>query len=58
MAQTGIREKGRMTMSAQSNVVRNLLVVFASLLMSSIAVGSAVGPAEAIANPVQVAANA
>jgi hypothetical protein len=48
-----VREKGRMTMSGLK-FERHLLAVFASLLMSTIAVGSAVAPAEVSAAPVEV----
>ena len=39
-------------MFGQSNAKQSLIAVVAALLMSSVAVGAAVGPAQAIANPV------
>ena len=45
-------------MSGQSNFTRTLIAVAAALLMSSVAVGAAVGPAQAVASPVAVSANA
>lgn len=45
-------------MSSQSPLTRTLVAVVAALAMSTIAVGAAVGPAEANANPVQVSVNA
>jgi len=45
-------------MSAQSQFTRTLVAVAAALVMSTVAVGAAVGPAQAVANPVQVAVNA
>ena len=38
-------------MSRQSKLTRTAVAVAASLLMSSVAVGTAVGPAHAVANP-------
>jgi hypothetical protein len=46
-------EKGRMSMSGLK-LERHLLAVFASLLMSTIAVGSAVAPAQVSAANVEV----
>jgi hypothetical protein len=51
------RKKER-TMSSQSPISRTLLAVAAALAMSTIAVGAAVGPAQANANPVKVTLNA
>ena len=45
-------------MSSQSPVARTLIALAAALAMSTIAVGAAVGPAQANANPVQVTLNA
>lgn len=45
-------------MSSQSPFTRTLIAITAALAMSTIAVGAAVGPAQANANPVQVSANA
>lgn len=42
-------------MSGQSHFTRTLVAAFAALLMSSIAVGAAVGPAQAIASPLTAA---
>lgn len=39
-------------MSGQSNLTRTLIAAFGALLMSSVAVGAAVGPAQAIVSPV------
>lgn len=38
-------------MSAQSQFTRTLIAMAAALVMSSVAVGAAVGPAQANANP-------
>jgi hypothetical protein len=45
-------------MSSQSHFTRNLVAIAAALLMSTVAVGAAVGPASANANPVKVSVNA
>ena len=45
-------------MSAKSQCTRTLIAIAAALATSTIAVGAAVGPAQAVANPVQVAVNA
>ena len=45
-------------MSGQSNFTRTLVSAVAALLMSTVAVGAAVGPAQAVASPVSVQANA
>jgi hypothetical protein len=45
-------------MPAKSQFTRTLIAAVGALLVSSIAVGAAVGPAEAVANPVQVSVNA
>ena len=42
----------------QSPFTRNLVAIAAALLMSSVAVGAAIGPASANANPAQVSLNA
>jgi hypothetical protein len=39
-------------MSGQSKMVRSLVAAFGALLVSTIAVGAAVGPAQAVASPV------
>jgi hypothetical protein len=51
-------EKGRMKMSTQSPLSRTLVAIAAALAMSTVAVGAAVGPASAVANPAQVTINA
>jgi len=45
-------------MSGQSQFARTLVAMAAALLMSTVTVGAAVGPAQAVANPVQAAINA
>jgi len=45
-------------MTQQSQLSRTLVAIAAALVMSSVAVGAAVGPAQAVANPVQVSINA
>lgn len=45
-------------MSSQSKLTRTLVAAFASLLMSTVAVGAAVGPAQSVAAPVQQTLNA
>ncbi|MEO5973292.1 MAG: hypothetical protein ABIP91_08020 [Sphingomicrobium sp.] len=45
-------------MSGQSNLTRTLVAAFASLLMSTVVVGAAVGPAQAVAAPVATSINA
>ncbi|MDL2340938.1 MAG: hypothetical protein QFB89_06360 [Pseudomonadota bacterium] len=45
-------------MSAQSNVSRTVIAIIAALVMSTVTVGAAVGPAQALANPAQVTINA
>ena len=45
-------------MSSQSQFTRTLVAITAALVMSSVAVGAAVGPAQANANPVKVSLNA
>jgi hypothetical protein len=45
-------------MSGQSKITRTLVSAAAALLMSTVAVGAAVGPAQAVASPVAVQANA
>lgn len=39
-------------MSGQSQLSRTLIAAFGALLMSAVAVGAAVGPAQAIASPI------
>ena len=45
-------------MSGQSQFARTLTALAAALLLSSVAVTAAVGPAQAVASPVAVSANA
>jgi hypothetical protein len=45
-------------MSSHSQFTRTLVAIAAALVMSSVAVGAAVGPAQAGANPVKVSLNA
>ena len=45
-------------MSGQSHFARTLTALAAALLLSSVAVSAAVGPAQAVASPVAVSANA
>jgi hypothetical protein len=45
-------------MSGQSQLARTLTALAAALLMSSVAVSAAVGPAQAVASPVAVSTNA
>jgi hypothetical protein len=51
-------EKRRVPMSSQSPFTRTLVAIAAALAMSTIAVGAAVGPASANANPIEVSVNA
>jgi hypothetical protein len=44
-------------MSSQSQFTRTLIAIAGALAMSTVAVGAAVGPAQALAGPVQAAAN-
>jgi hypothetical protein len=43
---------------SQSPFARTLVAIAAALAMSTVAVGAAVGPAQALANPVQGSINA
>ena len=45
-------------MSSQSQISRTLVAIVGALAMSTVAIGAAVGPAEANANPVKVTVNA
>ena len=45
-------------MSSQSHFTRTLIAMGAALVMSTVAIGAAVGPAQANANPVKVSINA
>ena len=45
-------------MSKQSNLSRTIVAVAAEVVMSSVTVGAAVGPAQAVAAPTKVSINA
>jgi len=45
-------------MSTKSHFTRTLIAAFGALVLSTVAVGAAVGPAQADANPIQVSLNA
>ena len=45
-------------MTVQSSLKRTFVAISAAIAMSSVAVGAAVGPAQASSAPVQIAANA
>jgi len=45
-------------MSSQSQFTRTLVAMAAALVMSTVAIGAAVGPVSANANPVKVTINA
>ncbi len=45
-------------MSSQSQFTRTLVAIVAAVVMSTIAIGAAVGPAQANANSVKVTINA
>ena len=47
-----------MNVHSQSKISRTITAAVAALLMSSVAVGAAVGPAQAVASPVQASLNA
>jgi hypothetical protein len=51
-------KKGSVQMSSQSKFHQTLVAAFAAVLMSSVAVGAAVGPAQAVASPVGVTLHA
>ena len=51
-------EKGRMKMQGQSQFNRTLVAIAAAIAMSTVAVGAAVGPAQAVASPMKVSVNA
>ena len=50
--------KGRLEMSSQSQFTRTLIAIVAALAMSTVTVGAAVGPAQAVASPAKVSINA
>jgi hypothetical protein len=45
-------------MQSQSKITRTLIAIAAALLTSTVAVTAAVGPAQAVANPIAVNLNA
>lgn len=45
-------------MPSKSHFTRTLIAMAAALVMSTVAIGAAVGPAQANANPVKVSINA
>jgi hypothetical protein len=45
-------------MSSQSSTTRTLIAMVAAIVMSTVAVGAAVGPAQAVANPSKATFNA
>ena len=45
-------------MFTQSPLSRTLVAIAAALAMSTVAIGAAVGPAQAVANPAKVTINA
>jgi len=45
-------------MPVQSQLARTLVAIVAALALSTVAVGAAVGPAQAVANPISVNINA
>jgi hypothetical protein len=47
------KRKGRIQMSGQSKIMSTLIAAIASLLVSSVAVGAAVGPAHVAADSVE-----
>ena len=55
---SGGAKKGEFKMSGQSPFARTLVAIAAALVMSTVTVGAAVGPAQALASPVQVAIHA
>lgn len=44
-------------MSGQSKTMRSLIAAVAALVMSTVAVGAAVGPAQAVGNPIESGLN-
>jgi hypothetical protein len=52
------REKGDFQMSGQTTLTRTLIAAVGALVMSTVAVGSAVGPANVSAASVQTSVNA
>jgi hypothetical protein len=54
----GPRKKGDYKMSGQQTITRTLIAAVGALLMSSVAVGSAIAPAHVAVAPTQSSANA
>jgi hypothetical protein len=52
------RKKGVIQMSGQTTLTRTLIAAIGALLMSSVAVGSAIAPAHVAVAPTQTSANA
>jgi hypothetical protein len=52
------QQKRESNMSSQSKFSRALVAAVAAILMSSVTVGAAIGPAQAVAAPVKVSVNA
>jgi hypothetical protein len=55
---TRAAKKGRNQMSVHSSLKRTLVAISAAIVMSTVAVGAAVGPAQASGAPSMVAASA
>jgi hypothetical protein len=55
---TGGQQERESKMSNQSKFSRALVATVAAVLMSSVTVGAAIGPAQAVAAPVKVSINA
>jgi hypothetical protein len=51
-------KKGRLEMSDQMKLSRTLVAAVAALLFSTVTIGAAIGPAQAVASPVGVAVHA
>jgi uncharacterized membrane protein len=51
-------KKRESIMSTKSPFTRTLIAAFGALVLSTVAVGAAVGPAQADANPIKVSLNA
>ena len=57
-ATTTAGEKGKLKMQSRSKLNRTLVAIAGALAMSTVAVGAAVGPAQAVASPMKVTVNA
>jgi hypothetical protein len=51
-------QKGRLEMSGQTTITRTLIAAIGALLMSTVAVGSAIAPAHVVVAPTQSSINA